>query len=54
MQSKFLRKKKKTDSLSMKASSYNILIKNKFFFIYVVLKLIFLELIFSPVLKKIY
>ena len=39
-------------SLSMKVSSYNIILKNKFYFTYIILKLIFLEILFSPISLK--
>jgi non-haem Fe2+, alpha-ketoglutarate-dependent halogenase len=39
-------------SLSMKVSSYNTMLKNKFYFTYTILKLIFLEILFSPISLK--
>lgn len=42
----------KTFSLSMKTSSYDTISKNKFYFIYIILKLIFLEIIFFPIRIK--
>ncbi len=36
-------------SLSMKASNYEIILKNKFYFTYVILKLIFMEILFFPI-----
>lgn len=42
----------KTNSLSLQANSYNQILKNKFFFIVTVLKLISLEIFFLPVTIK--
>ena len=39
-------------SLSMKANSYNTILKNKFYFTYIILKLIFLEILFIPITLK--
>ena len=41
-----------TNALIMKANNYNQILKNKFFFIVTVLKLIFLEIFFLPVTIK--
>lgn len=42
----------KTNSLSLQANSYNQILKNKFFFIVTVLKLISLEIFFLPITIK--
>ena len=39
-------------SLSMKANSYNTILKNKFYFTYIILKLIFMEILFIPITLK--
>jgi putative 2OG-Fe(II) oxygenase len=39
-------------SLSIKANSYNIILKNKLYFIYMILKLIFMEILFFPISLK--
>ena len=39
-------------SLSMKVSSYNTVLKNKFYFTYIILKLIFMEILFIPISLK--
>lgn len=39
-------------ALSMQVNSYNIIIKNLFYFIFVILKLFFLELVFFPIKLK--
>ncbi len=41
-----------TDSLSMKANKYDQIFKNKFYFIYIILKIIFLEILFLPIRIK--
>ncbi len=41
-----------TYSLSMKISNYNTILKNKFYFIYMILKLFFLEILFFPIRLK--
>lgn len=41
-----------TDSLSMRVSSYDVIVNNKIYFTYVILKLIFLEILFIPVSLK--
>jgi len=38
-----------THSLSMKANKYDQIFKNKFYFIYIVLKIVFLEILFFPI-----
>ena len=39
-------------SLSMKANSYNTILKNKFYFTYIILKLISIEILFIPITLK--
>jgi hypothetical protein len=39
-------------SLSMKANSYNTILKNKFYFTYIILKLISMEILFIPITLK--
>jgi len=41
-----------TYSLSMKISNYNTILKSKFYFIYMILKLFFLEILFFPIRLK--
>lgn len=41
-----------TNSLSMETNNYNQIFKNKFHFIYMIFKLIFLEILFFPIIIK--
>ena len=41
-----------TNSLSMETNNYNQIFKNKFYFIYMIFKLIFLEILFFPIIIK--
>ena len=41
-----------TNSLSMETNNYNQIFKNKFYFIYMIFKLIFLEILFLPIIIK--